>query len=682
MFAIIRAASFVAAVAFTLPAIAADPLPKGAKARLGSTRLRDLNGWSNAVLSPDGKFLVVQSPQGVVKFDLATGEPAGMLGTKSPGFERRIEFSADGGRTLGVTYSSVSVWETESGKALAEVKRPVPFGEGAGSLAADGKSFAVGANMDFNAKDKPLTVLVWDVEKNAKIAEVAVVQNQSAYVALAPDGKTFATWGTHFERNPPKEGVEPANDPNRIVQIWETASGKELAKLRAEGFGSPHVAFSPDGQTLAVASGSGTVRLLEAKTGTERRRLFGRSDSGSRLAFSPDGKTLAVGGQDGAVQLWNIADGSRAGVIECPIGNTGFGLRGLSFTAPDRGIAWTAVGLTAFAWELPSGKLITPAGGHVSFIRSIAFASEGKEILTSGDDGLIFRWDPSGKELGEIRPRSPGFGSNNRYPMYQTTLTADGKTAMSPINQLGIFEVATGRQIAAPQSGLGFDSRAYLCQDARTLLLVPGVPFPPKPQPKTIRIAVWDLATGMKLAELETPPCEVSHAAVSPDRTKLATLTITRAENKSAFHATGWELATGKQLGEFTEAGGFNTTHFAIAPDNASVLTSTPSGKLLAIGLADGKVVREIETNRRGLTAHPAFAPGGKQFALAMLVGFGAGAASEVVLYDWESGKPAGKFRGGTGGVTALAFSPDGKTLAAASSDTTVLLWDVAAAEQ
>ena len=52
------------------------------------------------------------------------------------------------------------------------------------------------------------------------------------------------------------------------------------------------------------------------------------------------------------------------------------------------------------------------------------------------------------------------------------------------------------------------------------------------------------------------------------------------------------------------------------------------------------------------------------------------GEGGRVCLFDLATGKPSATYEGHAGLVTALAWAPDGKTLASGSTDTTVLVWE------
>src|SRR5262249_16873152 len=71
------------------------------------------------------------------------------------------------------------------------------------------------------------------------------------------------------------------------------------------------VAWSPDGRVLATCGYDRLIKLWDAATGKELRTLKDHSDSVYGVTFSPDGRLLASASADRAVKVWNVATGGR-----------------------------------------------------------------------------------------------------------------------------------------------------------------------------------------------------------------------------------------------------------------------------------------------------------------------------------------------------------------------------------
>ncbi|KAJ0413607.1 WD40-repeat-containing domain protein [Aspergillus carlsbadensis] len=111
-------------------------------------------------------------------------------------------------------------------------------------------------------------------------------------VAFSPDGQTVASASGDGTTVASASKIAPCG-------FGTQQRGVERRMLQGHTDCVRSVVFSPDGQTIASASGDGTMRRWDAATGVERRTLQRHMDLARAVAFSPDGQTVATASGDG-----------------------------------------------------------------------------------------------------------------------------------------------------------------------------------------------------------------------------------------------------------------------------------------------------------------------------------------------------------------------------------------------
>jgi WD40 repeat protein len=257
--------------------------------------------------SPDGKRLISVPPYNktVHIWEVATGKDA--LAITAPETDRveSARLSADGLKLFTVDWKSnpktnnpgpyrLRHWDATTGKQLDLWTLPpqmvslLPFPDGTKVVAKDDDVISIHDAQ--SGRDRPLQ------GHNEGEAEGWVRP-----VALSPDGRVLAggMWGGTFS-----------------VRLWEVLTGKEIFHLKGHGCSVFAIAWSPDGRV--VASGDrryyhgeekavSTVRLWDTVTGKELARFTGYNSDVMSLAFSPDGAYVAAGLLDSTILVWDVA---------------------------------------------------------------------------------------------------------------------------------------------------------------------------------------------------------------------------------------------------------------------------------------------------------------------------------------------------------------------------------------
>jgi WD40 repeat protein len=478
----------------------------------------------------------------------------------------------------------------------------------------------------------------------------ALIVNSVTSVAFSPDGETLAVGTTDGQ-----------------IKLWNTATWALIHVLSSDNLNAPatnfsdtafSLAFSPDGEIVAAGSNDGDVRFWNAATSQLIRTLPGNSSTGAvqSVAFSPDGKTLADG-ETGGTRLWNVATGKPA--VTLPTDSPSSQVYSVAFS-PDGGtlaVDSSGNGTQIQLWDTATDEPIsTPLSAGP--IDVVAFSPDGKTLASGSDDGEVRLWRTDAIQSIRTIPTVSHSG-----PIGPIALSPDGRT-LATGNQDGegengevqLWNAITGQlistKLADPYDGV--DSVVF-SPDGKILASGDGDSI----------IGLWNAATGQPIRSLPVSPTgPVLSMAFSPDGKILAS------GGSENGQVQLWNAATWQRIG-----------HLA-ASSQVFALAFSPDGKTLATGTANGEVqlwntatwapvgAPLTTTIPEAMVSAIAFSPDGKTLAVTL-------GGNQVQLWNTATGQQDNTLTASPSDrIGTVTFSPNGTVLASGSENGQVQLWD------
>jgi RNA polymerase sigma factor (sigma-70 family) len=623
-----------------------DPLPPGVLARMGSSQFRHTR--ADIVFSKDGKRLIsAGSDLFVNHWDLNSGKAALVTRLPRPESDLQRRFAAmrlspDGTTLAVVSWGVLHLYDTATG---SETRRFEAEGDSDCALAfsANGKCLACTVRTE-----KSATVKLWNL---ATGTERTTLDAYATAMTFSADGAVLAT-------------LQP-----QLIRLWDTTTGRLLGQKQSEEF--KECALSPDGKVLAIATWTGTVRLLEVPSFKElcvfasKPRFQVESSGRTTLTFSPDGSYLALGGLESLI-VWNVAE--RSEKLRILDGRA----HRIIFTRDNKTLAVAGESMIR-RWDLATGKELYGRVGHDYDARVLAMSPDGKTLASIDFYGTSLQlWDTtSGRPLLSI-PYSPNglrdcsFASNDTLSIS----TMNGRLELLDAHSGKVLQQIVVKDIPNDRSRYQIFV-SHLSKNGKRLAAISQKLEDDRWGQD--RLTVWDTTTGKEIARRPFSG-DLFTASFTPDG-----MTVS-AGNKGRFSLQ--ETMTGKE-------------RLVLSGDHGHPVIFSPLGDLAAVGINKTTVegswqnlgirVFEVSTGEElfhadGRIGYASFSADGRLLAT----------ASDNALQVWDALTGAKLFHlqwpaelvpeSPSSAVYSIVLTPDGHAAVTGMNDGTILAWDLTAA--
>ena len=222
-------------------------------------------------------------------------------------------------------------------------------------------------------------------------ATIRIGKDRANDITFSPDGTQFAV------------------STNIGIWIYDAKTGKEISFIKQEGRGFGKIAFSPNGNTLAIASGmSGRGEVILWNIAEDKVINSMPSPIGiSTLNFLDDGTKLACAGYFGRVHVWELGNGASPKLVtnmkldyeswnDFWVVELSPDARYLAIAIPD----WKEKKNPIELHDTSNGELLHTMNGHTRWIKSITFSPDSKTIVSGDEYESIHMWDI---ETGDLK---------------------------------------------------------------------------------------------------------------------------------------------------------------------------------------------------------------------------------------------------------------------------------------
>lgn len=590
------------------------PLPRGALSRLGSLRLRAGEFLKLAFL-PDGKSVVMSGiSAGIGSWDLVTGHQQRCYWRSAGG---HIALSRDGKLVMGGS-NLAWIWETTTGKELHRIENSASDF----AFSPDGTHLAVGR---FNEP----AVRLLDVTTLKEIGRLDGHKKGVTHLAFSPDGKWLASY----------------DEESFMVHLWEVAARKQQACFKVWLCRS--LAFAAGGNRLITASADGKLRVWDVPNDKLERVLAEQKEEVWHVVASADGGMVAATLKDG-IHVWDAAAWK-----ELRRWDWGRWDHPLAFSPDGKTLATARSGEgTPRFWDIATGEELRPTRGHHGPVGALAFSADGKTLWSLSSDHTARAWDWRAGTETKCLSLGPTYANH-------LALAPNRKTAVVAWHnerRFHLWDLAAGKSLGSLDAPGGALRTQVISPDSRLLAW----------QSWDRKIHVQPVAGGEE--SHEWPSADSSGLAFSSDGATLVFGEKLVDGVLSVLHVR--DLKTGKERRRVEIPGNIACT--SASPDGRVWATTTFNGSGGELRLWDTETWKllYLAGEHEGCPM-PHFSPDSRLLALPNLH------RNSLRVLEVATGKEVRMFDGMRDHAKTAAFTPDGRVLAVADGNSTIIVWDL-----